>query len=105
MIAFGWTYPHFLNVANPLEYFYAAPTGIIPCPTLSIIIGFTLALGGLRSRSWCLVLAAVGFYYGFFGALWLGVKVDWILLLAAAGAAYAAFSPQLIEYERETASR
>lgn len=82
-------------IAN--DWLYAAPTGIIPCPTLSIVIGFTLILGGLRSRSWCLVLTTVGLFYGFFGAVRLGVKIDGILLLGALSTAYVAFSPQWME--------
>jgi hypothetical protein len=96
MIGFGWVYPHFLDNATPIAYLYAAPTGLIPCPTLSIVIGFTLTLGGLRSRPWCLVLTTVGLFYGVFGAGWLGVRIDWVLCLGAFGTAYAAFSPQLL---------
>lgn len=90
LIGFGWVYPHFLQNASPLDYLYAAPTGLIPCPTLSIVIGFTLVLGGLRSRSWCLVLAIMGLFYGIFGAVRLGVGIDWILALGALGMTYVA---------------
>jgi len=90
LIGFGWVYPHFLQNASPLDYLYAAPTGLIPCPTLSIVIGFTLVLGGLGSRSWCLVLAIMGLFYGIFGAVRLGVGIDWILALGALGMTYVA---------------
>lgn len=96
MIGFGWIYPHFLDNATPMEYLYAAPTGVIPCPTLSIVIGFTMILSGLRSPPWCLVLTIVGLFYGVFGASRLGVKIDWVLLLGALATAYAAFSPQVM---------
>ncbi|EMP54892.1 hypothetical protein MSNKSG1_14212 [Marinobacter santoriniensis NKSG1] len=95
MVGFGWIYPHFLDNATPLEYLYAAPTGLIPCPTLSIVIGFTLLLGGLRSRTWCLVLAIMGLFYGVFGAVRLGVTLDGVLLFGALATAYVAFSPLL----------
>lgn len=95
MIGFGWIYPHFLDNATPMEYLYAAPTGLIPCPTLSIVIGFTLILGGLRLRPWCLVLTIMGLFYGVFGAGRLGVKIDGVLLLGALATAYVAFSPRL----------
>ena len=80
MIVFGWVYPHFLDTASFLPYLYSAPTGLIPCPTLSIVIGIALILGGLGSRLWSLVLGATGVFYAFFGAIRLGVTIDWILL-------------------------
>jgi hypothetical protein len=56
MIAFGWLYPHFLASGPATRYLVAAPTGLIPCPTLSLVIGFALLSGGLGSRAWSLVL-------------------------------------------------
>ena len=105
LIVFGWLYPHFLNDTAPVAYLYAAPTGLIPCPTLSIVIGFTLALRGLESRAWCLVLSAAGVFYGAFGAGRLGVTIDWILFFGALVAAYAAFSSQLIRRGNGEAAR
>lgn len=95
LIAFGWVYPHFLKDTGPVAYLYSAPTGLVPCPTLSVVIGFTLVLRGLRSRAWCLVLSAVGLFYGAFGAARLGVTIDWILFVGAVATVYAAFSPYL----------
>ncbi|MCW8906603.1 MAG: hypothetical protein OQL28_05095 [Sedimenticola sp.] len=95
LIGFGWLYPHFLDNATFLEYLYAAPTGLVPCPTLSIVIGFTLVLGGLNSRSWCLVLSLAGLFYGVFGAVRLGVWIDGVLVLGALVTACAAFCPRL----------
>jgi hypothetical protein len=97
MFGFGWVYPHFLEDSTPIVYLYAAATGLIPCPTLSIVIGLTLLLGGLRSRPWCLVLTIVGLFYGTFGAGQLGVNIDWVLLFGALVTAYVAFSRQMIE--------
>jgi len=96
LVVFGWIYPHFVDNALPVEYLYAAPTGLIPCPTLSVVIGFTLMLSGLGSRSWCLVLAAVGLFYGVFGAARLGVMIDVVLIFGALASGYAAFSPHLV---------
>ncbi len=81
MIIFGWTYPHFLNTSTPLVYLYAAPTGLIPCPTLSIVIGFALLLGNLDSRPLPLILGIAGLFYGITGIAQLNVPVDWVLLL------------------------
>jgi hypothetical protein len=83
MFIFGWVYPHFLETTSLLPYLYAAPTGLIPCPTLSIVIGTALILDGLQSRAWSLVLAAMGIFYGVFGAMRLGVTMDFVLLVGA----------------------
>jgi hypothetical protein len=85
MIAFGWAYPHFLEQASWAEYLYRAPTGLIPCPTLSLVIGFALLAKGFSSRAWANVLAALGVFYSLFGAFRLGVELD-IGLLIGAGA-------------------
>lgn len=89
MAGFGWIYPHFLDDATTVEFLYSAPTGLIPCPTLSIVVGFTLVLGGMGSRAWCLVLAVMGLFYGVFGSIGLGVTIDWVLAMGASVTAYA----------------
>lgn len=83
MIAFGWLYPHFLVSRSMLAYLFAAPTGLIPCPTLSVVIGCSLVLGGLSSRAWTGILVAAGLFYGLFGAFRLGVRLDFVLILGA----------------------
>lgn len=83
MIAFAWLYPHFLDLRSPAVYIVGAPTGLIPCPTLSLLIGFTLLAGGFGSRAWNLVVAAAALFYGVFGVARLGVRLDVVL---AAGA-------------------
>ena len=84
LFAFGWAYPHFLESAALLPYLYRAPLGLIPCPTLAIVIGLALLLDGLGSRRLCLALGSVGLFFGVFGVARLGVAVDWTLLLGAA---------------------
>lgn len=83
LFLFGWLYPHFLESASFLPYLYAAPTGLIPCPTLSIVTGLSLMVGGLESRAWSVVLGGMGVFYALFGAIRLGVAIDLILLLGA----------------------
>jgi hypothetical protein len=83
LFAFGWVYPHFLNTSSFLPYLYSAPTGLIPCPTLSIAIGLAFILGGLGSRAYSLVIGVTGIFYGLFGSVRLGVLIDWVLLVAA----------------------
>lgn len=84
LIAFGWVYPHFLRDARWWHYLYEAPLGLIPCPTLAVVIGLTLWGGGLGSYPWSLAVAALGVLYGAFGALHLGVTMDWVLLIGSA---------------------
>lgn len=84
LVAFGWVYPHFLRTESRTAFLYAAPMGLIPCPTLSAVVGVTLVLGGLGSRSWSLALGAIGLFYGIVGMLKLGVAIDVILLIGAA---------------------
>jgi hypothetical protein len=81
MVVFGWVYPHFLEGAPLWTYLYRAPTGLIPCPTLSVVVGLALLAKGFSSRAWSLVLGVLGVFYGFFGAFRLGVRID--LALAA----------------------
>lgn len=83
LVVFAWIYPHFLDDRPLYAYLYAAPLGLIPCPTLSMVVGTTILLKGLGSRAWSLIIAFAGAFYGLFGALRLGVKIDWVL---AAGA-------------------
>jgi hypothetical protein len=91
---FGWLYPHFLESASFLPYLYAAPTGLIPCPTLSIVTGLSLMVGGLQSRAWSVVLGGMGLFYALFGAMRLGVTIDLILLLGALLTLLIAFLPK-----------
>jgi hypothetical protein len=79
LVAAGWAYPHFLESVSALTYLYAAPTGVIPCPTLALVAGVSLVLDGLGSRRWALVLAAAAAFYGLVGALRLGVGIDLVL--------------------------
>jgi hypothetical protein len=83
LFIFGWAYPHFLDTSSLVPYLFRAPTGLIPCPTLSIVIGLVLALDGLGSRAVCLGLGIAGVFYGVIGVVRLGVTVDWTLLLGA----------------------
>lgn len=82
VLLFGLSYPHFLGPTVPLQYLYAAPLGIVPCPTLAAAIGASLAVESFGSPAWSLLLIVVGGFYGAFGALRLGVTLDWSLIAA-----------------------
>ena len=81
-VAFGWGYPHFLETDRWMAYAYAAPLGILPCPTLSAVIGATQIFGLLGSAVWSITLAAAGLVYGAIGVFVLGVQLDYVLLAA-----------------------
>ena len=80
LIASGWFYPHFLIADTWTAYAYASPFGLLPCPTLAVVVGVTLVQGGFRSVIWSAVVAAAGILYGAIGVFRLGVVLDvWLL--------------------------
>lgn len=83
LAAFGLVYPHFLDQPAAM-YLIAAPVGVVPCPTLAVVIGFSLLAAGLQSRAWCWVLVAAGAFYGIFGVVRLGVVLDMALFVGTA---------------------
>lgn len=83
MVAFGLLYPHFLDHCSLIKYLYASPFGLIPCPTLSVIIGFALIYNSFGSRAIALTLILSGLFYGFFGVLKLAVYLDLFLVFGA----------------------
>ena len=83
VVAFGASYPHFVREESWLTYLYASPFGLLPCPTLSIVIGSTLIVSNLRSTSWSTPLVLTGLLYGAIGVFRLGVVLDHGLLLAS----------------------
>jgi hypothetical protein len=83
MIVFGLVYPHFINSDSVVRYLYATPAGLIPCPTLSIIIGFLLLYNGFNSPPFTLILIVLGLFYGTFGVFKLAVHLDLFLLFGS----------------------
>jgi hypothetical protein len=84
MALFGWVYPHFLEGGSPLRYLYAALTGLVPCPTLAIVIGLALIGDGIGTVRWSVLLGTAGIFYALFGTFGLGVGIDLLLLVGAA---------------------
>jgi hypothetical protein len=83
LILYGTCYPHFVD--GPwYRTLYAAPVGVIPCPTLAVLAGFTLLAGGFSARA-TVVLTVWVTFYAIFGIFRLGVMLDAGLLVAAAG--------------------
>ena len=83
LVIFGLVYPHFLQDGSRWSYLYAAPFGSIPCPTLSVITGTSLAAGVFGSRAWGLTLGVVALAYGAIGVAVLGVVIDAALVVGA----------------------
>lgn len=76
MIAFALLYPHFMESGSFFKYLYASPVGLIPCPTLSLLIGFALVYNGFGSNALTISLIVYGLFYGLFGVFRLGVTLD-----------------------------
>ena len=83
LVLFGWCYPHFLEGWSGTGLLYAAPLGLIPCPTLSALMGLMLLMGSLGSAAWARLVSILGLAYGAIGVVWLGVGVDSVLLAGA----------------------
>ena len=79
MMALGWAYPEFVGSPSAWRYLVGAPFGLLPCPTLSFLVGASLLGSGFGSRAWSLVAAAAGLLYGLAGAFWLHVRIDLVL--------------------------
>jgi hypothetical protein len=84
LIVFGSTYPHFLRADSWVTYLYAAPFGVLPCPTLAVMVGMALLIDDLPTAPWSVILVVASAFYGGFGVAWLGVQLDWTLLLGSA---------------------
>jgi len=83
LVILGWTYPHFLSTESWTEYLYAAPFGLVPCATLSVVIGLTLMIRNIGTAAWSAPLAAAGVLYGVVGVFVLHVLLDVGLLSGA----------------------
>jgi hypothetical protein len=80
----GAVYPHFLRTESWIDYAFASPFGLIPCPTLLVVLGMTLAIENLRSVRWAGPLLLTSVLYAAIGVFVLGVMLDWGLFVAVA---------------------
>lgn len=74
-------YTHFTPIRSWTDV-WMTPIGVLPCPTMALVIGLGLMAGGFRSRAWSLTAAVLGLGYSLFGVFVL--KVQWDLGLFAA---------------------
>jgi hypothetical protein len=84
LIVYGFCYPHFVAGAW-YRALYAAPLGVVPCPTLAVVVGFTLLGPANGSRTIPTLLAVWTTFYAVFGIAVLGVVLDTGLLVGAIG--------------------
>jgi len=77
MLAYAAAYPHFVNGGLSWLTLLTAPLGVLPCPTISLLVAAGLFSGGFGSRSWSRVVAATGLAYAVLGILVLGVWLMW----------------------------
>jgi len=89
--AFGWVYPHFLS-GTWTQYLYAAPLGLLPCPTLAMCVGLSLITQSLGSVRWTIIVFAAAVTYGVIGVFALGVTIDWALIAGAVMLAWNAWN-------------
>jgi hypothetical protein len=85
LIAYGFWYPAFAR--DWLEALWASPVGVLPCPTLAVLAGFTILGGGLGKPTVPIVLGTWVAFYAGFGVVGLGVVLDAGLLVGLAGLA------------------
>ena len=105
MIAYAWVYPHFLE-SGGLAYLIGSPMGLVPCPTLALLLGLAL-VGVVRARrAWSFVLAGAGLLYATIGVLRLGVVLDVPLFLGAIALVFVdARAPRPVASLREATAR
>jgi len=82
LVTAGFIYPHFLKAESFFLYLIASPGGLIPCPTLMMVSGFTLILTGFAGKMWTYILSAACLFYGIMGVFYLGMYIDAILIAA-----------------------
>jgi hypothetical protein len=83
IVIFGLVYPHFLHAPSWIPFLYKSPVCLIPCPTLSFVIGLALLIDDLKSRGWYITIIIAGLIYGIIGAFRLGVTIDLVLIAGA----------------------
>lgn len=87
IILVGLWYPHFVNV-HPALMLLLAPTGIIPCPTLMVVLGLLNLIYPKVNKGLYAATSLIGAFYGITGVLLLKVYLDIPLLLITVYSVY-----------------
>lgn len=72
---FGLVYPHFVD-AHPALMPLLSPIGIIPCPTLTFVLGIANIIYPKVNRPLYTALAVLGAFYGVTGVFMVNVYID-----------------------------
>jgi hypothetical protein len=104
LAAFGLIYPHFSPAASWLTLLIVAPLGLIPCPTLSMLIGITLIARHFDSKAWTALVSGASLFYGLVGVFVLGVRID-VALIAGAFVLALTAMPRRIRIEQRMVKR
>lgn len=79
-IIIGFCYPEFVK-ANPIGLLLVSPAGIVPCPTLLIVLGLlTLAYPKVNKIQY-LMTVLIGTFYGVTGVFQLKVFLDMAIII------------------------
>lgn len=79
-IIIGFWYPHFVK-ANPIALLLVSPAGIIPCPTLLIVLGLlTLAYPKVNKTQY-IITVLIGTFHGNTGVFQLKVFLDMAIII------------------------
>jgi len=106
MVVFAWVYPHFLDDWPAITYLIGAPMGVVPCPTLSLVVGVSMLFRGIEGRVWSLIVGGAGLVYGLVGAVVLGVRLDLGLVAGSATLLALVLRPgSALQGSEETTSR
>lgn len=86
-ICIGFWYPEFVE-ANSLALLLFSPVGIVPCPTLLVVLGLlTLAYPRVNKTQYT-ITALMGAFYGITGVFQLKVMLDLPIIIIVAYAFY-----------------
>jgi len=83
----GFWYPHF--VESKALALIASPYGLIPCPTLTVILALFILVYPYTNKLWHWSLTLVALFYAVTGVLTLKVTIDLVLLAVALYSLYA----------------
>lgn len=93
----GFWYPETHFTKGSFSALYSSPLGVIPCPTLTVVLSLFLLAYPFTNRLFHWILSGVGLFFGFVGLFILGVKIDLALFLLAL---YSFYSLLLLEIRK-----